>query len=736
MRYVLVLVALAACLAPRETVCSDGQLCAAGKQCFALGDGVRCILPDQATACAGKLGGDACDAELVPAGLCNGAAAGAACTDCACLPAACGDGFVSGAEDCDGARLGALPSCTDHAFYDPGMVGCAADCTYDLATCARRCGDGTLDTDVGELCDGAPPLETCVGFGYDAGFAECRPGGCSPDFSTCHVIGWRPVLETDTVFTAAIGVGDDVFVAGNLPDATGIVEWRTPHGWTELSTGIAMFPTSISATGPNNIYVIGASSTVSGFVLAHYDGAAWSSVILTAGQYVWQSTPGDVFVFSAQLLQRGDGHTFTPTVLPGMNASDQIASVWGSSASDVYAVISTKFTHTVIHFDGATWTALPIPGIATPRVVSGSAANAVFVGGAEGLASWNGATWTMLHAGPISDVVGRAPDDLYVVANTPSEILHFDGARWSHVWPLFGILALTTDAAFAVETGGRVRQYGGAAWRTTTDLGGVATASSIAVLGNDVFVASTTGLHAFIGDAPVATTARTAVGLVGTEVYAADSAALDKWTGVAWTSVAAGPGVAARAIAGNAQDVFVAVSPSGIARYDGTWHAADLTALSFTALWCDGGSAYCFAAGKAGLRSAFAIWDGATWSQANVNPPSNELNTLWGVSRTELYTVGGTGDLGHYDGTTWTWTKLPGTTEQLTAISGTSATDQFVGTQSGALWHFDGTRWTPVRNPALAVGYDALAVTAKFVIGVDGGPNPRRLEWLERTTPW
>src|SRR4051812_44614276 len=94
-----VVVLLVGCLETQVVTCDDDRLCPAGKQCVA-GLGL-CVDDVQLTACqdTAHVGGAACAAGST-SGICYGAEQDAPCVDCVCVAEQCGDGLVTGFEDC------------------------------------------------------------------------------------------------------------------------------------------------------------------------------------------------------------------------------------------------------------------------------------------------------------------------------------------------------------------------------------------------------------------------------------------------------------------------------------------------------------------------------------------------------------------------------------------------------------------------------------------------------------
>ncbi len=144
--------------------------------------------------------GEECDgAELgqqtcVSAGLGSGTLA---CTEGCRLDvsgcsevAVCGDGLVAApAEDCDRSELQGA-TCQSLGWYG-GELACDDGCRYDLTDCRPfgRCGDGVIQGDFGEQCDGfALGGETCEGLGYHGGQLACG-ADCTLDLTPCEAAG-------------------------------------------------------------------------------------------------------------------------------------------------------------------------------------------------------------------------------------------------------------------------------------------------------------------------------------------------------------------------------------------------------------------------------------------------------------------------------------------------------------------------------------------------------------------
>jgi len=142
--------------------------------------------------------GELCDDDMLAGETCEsqGFLGGTlACrTDCLAFDTsgcagACGDGEIQteGGEVCDGANLDAQ-TCLTLGYYG-GDLSCAQNClAFNLASCelAGRCGDDAIQISYGETCDGDNlGVETCLTQGFYSGTLACDTPTCSLDTTGC-----------------------------------------------------------------------------------------------------------------------------------------------------------------------------------------------------------------------------------------------------------------------------------------------------------------------------------------------------------------------------------------------------------------------------------------------------------------------------------------------------------------------------------------------------------------------
>jgi len=704
----------------------------------------QCVTSEQLDGCRnGSMPNDPCKD-----GFCRDIDGDGTCADCVCLPAKCGDGYIDGAEQCDGANLGAAPNCTDHAFYDDHPVGCTQDCTYDFQACTRTCGDGVLDSDHGEVCDGAPPAQTCIGFGYDAGYIDCLPGGCSPDFTTCTAFDFAPVASTtDNLLALATG-GGHVFAVGMAKDQTGVVFDFDGIRWTRHGSQLTVQLTGAYAASATDVWIIGADPNTGDGHLVHFDGTAFTDMALTnAAGAIWGSSASDIWLFESFTPMHYDGSSWTPVTVPGLM---QAQHAWGTGANDLWVSGFGTSGLVLLRYDGTWHDVTPALPVNNPGAGWSFGPDDVYVACSGGVEHWNGVSWTVLPvAGGITGLWGVSPYDLY--ASTLASVVHYDGARWAYVG-LFGMMSLggnATNVFAVVPTDTAIRRYGGATWIPDFDL--VPTPPQIGAAysprPDEVFVVLAqrqfTGDIARLHDGQVDTFSVASaidVGAAGLDVYAVGASYVARWTGTGFTAETAPTTVEGQtsphfnAVAGPDTSRVFAVGDGIITRDSGgTWSACSVDSQIPTRpladVWCTSGA--CVAVGVGGHAYHWSGGAACTWLE-EPTPVQSNLVAVWGSSATDVW-AGGFSGLLHWNGTAWSQVVVVGLSDEVVSISGTSANDVLAATFTGRVFHFDGTHWAEVHVPQ-RITYGSLSVTNADV-WFAGQPNNSgpAIQRLERT---
>lgn len=229
-----------------------------------------------------------------------------------------------------------------------------------------------------------------------------------------------------------IGATASALLCAACGDSTG--PRSDPLVWTAVQSPAVGWITGISGLSASDIWAVDLSGSV-----LHFDGATWSTVETgfprDQPRAVWARTPADVWIVAADPSTPGfpsptilhyDGTTWTATASP---TSNYLTSIWGSSASDIWAVGSSG---EIIHYDGTTWTSVASGTLQQLWAVWGTSASDVWAGGESVMLHYNGSGWSPvpIHALALA-IWGTSQSDVWA-ATSPGE-LHYDGQRWSTI---------------------------------------------------------------------------------------------------------------------------------------------------------------------------------------------------------------------------------------------------------------------------------------------------------------
>jgi hypothetical protein len=161
---------------------------------------------------------------------------------------------------------------------------------------------------------------------------------------------------------------------------------------------------------------------------------------------VWGSSATDVYAVGGTVqhamantgkILHWNGSTVT-SVLSRPN--DMFHAVWGSSASDVFAA---TYGGAIVHFNGATWTEQRAGGLLREPLISlwGTGPGDVYAAGVslqtgDRLLHYDGTSWAAQDPGlpiELQHLAGWGPSDFYVTTKDPGLVLHSDGAQWDPV---------------------------------------------------------------------------------------------------------------------------------------------------------------------------------------------------------------------------------------------------------------------------------------------------------------
>ena len=182
--------------------------------------------------------------------------------------------------------------------------------------------------------------------------------------------------------------------------------------------------------GPAKCVDVAASSDVPTWTLDLSWPNLWS---------VWGSSATDVFAVGQNgVILHYDGTSWRAESSGTTNA---LVGVWGTSANDVFAVGYSNFIppglgEVILHYDGTSWTPQLVYSGTLPYRLSavwGSSPTDVYAVGTNGqFLHYDGLSWTPGSTGSsvsLSAIWGTSSKDIFAVGG--NSIVHYDGTRWT-----------------------------------------------------------------------------------------------------------------------------------------------------------------------------------------------------------------------------------------------------------------------------------------------------------------
>jgi hypothetical protein len=301
---------------------------------------------------------------------------------------------------------------------------------------------------------------------------------------------------------------------------------------------------------------------------------------------------------------------------------DSFWDVWGSSATDVFAVGAWG---AIIHYNSSTWSAMS-RGTTYWWLSSvwGSSATDVFAVGVVGaIRYYNGSAWSAMNSGTESElygVWGSSAINVFAVGSGGT-IRRYNGITWSSMSSgttsdLYGVWGSSATNVLAVGDNGTIRRYNGSTWSsmssgTTNDLHGVWGSSDINVF---------------------------AVG---------DNGTIRRYNGITWSSMSSGTTSGLYGVWGSsATDVFAVGLGGTILHYNGSawslWTSSDIPVWLHGVWGSSATNVFVVASGGIILH-----YDGTAWSPMT-SGTINQLYGVWGSSPSDVFTVGIEGTILHY----------------------------------------------------------------------------------------
>jgi hypothetical protein len=558
-----------------------------------------------------------------------------------------------------------------------GDDGVSWVCPDDKACAAAPVYCGTAD-EVG-ACDGKMERDPCATLLVPDG--QCISNtctACSYEISGCRYVGWNPMMSSATTNLATVAFAD---VGQAYAGGDGVLLRYQISGWAVDSR----FPADV-LVGAKVTQLVATGSTVYAFLntgaIYKLVGDTWTA--LPAPMYAYKAmwaAGSDVFLVGAiGHVAHYDGTMWDePTI-----GTTTFNAVWGTSASDVYAVGGQSTDVSVVqHYDGTTWSPVASSGMGLFAVWG--TGGEVFAAGTSIIHSTGGAFTTMPSPAIVAHGLwGSSTTDVDVVGDNGT-ILHWDGVTWVKVTnassvALASVAGSSAAEVFAVGEGGTILRYTGAVWADTSAMQPTATHLL------DVFAAAPN--EAF------------AVGNTNADI-------LHFRDGTGWATDPTSLSAPLAAVWGRGPNDVLVVGLFESAHYTGSWTASTAPVSMSIALWGNATKTYA-------VGARIDVYDGTAWT--NVSMEDNQLAGVWVSPADRVWLVGGRG-ISHLEATTVV-SDVTGTSFQ--SVWGAAEDDVFVVGTDG-IEHYDGQSWIPMTIPSTAPLTKVWGRANDDVFAVGGG---------------
>jgi cysteine-rich repeat protein len=249
---------------------------------------------------------------------------------------------------------------------------------------------------------------------------------------------WTPIPLSESVPHAVLNDGlihpssaNSFYTVGN----GGVILLNGVRQFDEVNNPITVNLHGIWG-GARGLYAVGDGGKI--YRESSYVWREMQTPIAASLKGIWGSE-SDIFVVGAAgTILRATGGSEAWSTMPS-GTTLLLNSVWGSSASNVFAVGDEG---TILRFDGNSWTSFPSPTTDHLRSVWVSDAGDVFVlsGGTASQASriWHRveSEWRLMpipqDTEGLQKLRGTAPDDIFAVG-TSGQVWHYDGVAWAPI---------------------------------------------------------------------------------------------------------------------------------------------------------------------------------------------------------------------------------------------------------------------------------------------------------------
>ncbi len=473
-------------------------------------------------------------------------------------------------------------------------------------------------------------------------------------------------------------LGNDLFAVGN----DGLILRFHNQQWEKMDSGIERNLKRLWGSSENDIYAVGT------FNILHFDGSSWQAIDTPfAKKENWSNIFGidnEIFVIGNETIIHYKDNKWEK-MDSGVSSGNYLNAVWGTSATNLYAVGGSFQDTIIIHYDGDSWKPIEYSGSNWLTDIGGLSADNIYITGKDGLLlHYDGSQWRKITL-PQDDQYISDLERIFIMNNKlffgGRSIVYFDGENFSNI-------SIDNDLRVDAIWSDDSDQILVAAM--SMDLENSSMGSSIYQYKNNSWAIKNPKINQVFS---LTKTRAYAVGEYGT---------IKVFDGSQWQTMQSGTKNSINGIWADAEDNVFAVASKGlILHYDGTkWSTMEtnyssLSQYNLNAIWGSSGSDI-YAVGNEGSLFHF---DGSVWKQLAYNQlnTSENLYAVYGSSATNIYAAGNI--TLHYDGTAWTQLKLPEQYVAIAAIYVAPDESVYFSTFQNTIYQYSQSKWSEIHYP-------------------------------------
>lgn len=284
---------------------------------------------------------------------------------------------------------------------------------------------------------------------------------------------WTKILETPEGLWELHGTSaSDIWFVGY----SGYIYHWNGDEFVQMTSPVSSNLFSVYCIAPDDVWIGGEYGD-----LLHWNGTSFEQYCNPAGTQVdrlWAFASDDVWAISnAGNIIHWNGVIWQDISHNGFAdcRSVELRDIWTVDSSDIWVaggIGMVPGTGVIGHYDGSSWTTVPIPDCSQLDGIWGSSSSDIWAVGWGGgdLLHYDGTEWTGVEhvaSDDLSAIWGSSYDDIWAVGFS-GLVIHYDGTLWSFFtrfdYSQNAVFGFASDDVWTCGGGGRAHHYDGESW--------------------------------------------------------------------------------------------------------------------------------------------------------------------------------------------------------------------------------------------------------------------------------